>query len=54
MPTVDWVVETKLSTHDIQRVIFVIVDGDFENDVLSFGVIALVAIRFDNDDPTQV
>ena len=45
--------ESELSTRDVQRVVFILVDGDFQDDVLGFGAVALVAVRFDDDDPEQ-
>ena len=45
--------ESELSTRDVQRVVLILVDGDFQDDVLGFGAVALVAVRFDDDDPEQ-
>lgn len=53
-PWSDRIVEAELSTGDIQRVIFVLVDGDLEDGVLGFGAVALVAVRFNDNDPTQI
>ena len=52
-PWSDWIIEAELSTSDIQRVIFVLVDGDLEDGVLGFGAVALVAIGFNDNDPKQ-
>lgn len=52
-PWGDRVVESELSIRDVQRVVFILVDGDFQDDVLGFGAVALVAVRFDDDDPEQ-
>lgn len=51
-PWSDRIVEAKLSTGDIQRVVFILVDGDLENGVLRFRAVALVAVRFNDNDPT--
>lgn len=53
-PWIDRVVETELSTSDIQRVVLILVDGDLEDDVLRFRAVALMAIRFNDNDPTQI
>lgn len=53
-PCGDGVVEAELSTGDIQRVIFILVNGDLENDVLRFRAVAFVPVRFDDDDPMQI
>ena len=50
-PRGDRVVEAELSAGDVQRVVFVLVDGDPEDDVLELGAVALVAVGFNNDDP---
>lgn len=43
-----------MSTGDIQRVIFILIDGDLEDDVLRFRAVAFVPVRFDDDDPMQI
>lgn len=53
-PWSDGIVEAELSTSDIQRVIFILVDGDLEDDMLRFRAVALVAVRFNNNDPAQI
>ena len=52
-PGSDRVVEAELSSCDIQRVIFVLIDGDLEEDVLGFGAVALVAVRFNDNDASR-
>lgn len=50
-PWSDRVVEAELSAGDVQREVFVLVDGDPEDDVLELGAVALVAVGFNDDDP---
>lgn len=53
-PWSDRIVEAESSTSDVQRVIFILVDGNLEDDVLRFGAVALVAVRLNDNDPTQI
>ena len=53
-PWTDRVVEAELSSSDIQRVVFILVDGDFEDDVLRFRAVALMAVRFNDNNSTQI
>ena len=48
------IVEAKLSTGDVQRVIFILVDGDLEDDMLRFRAVAFVAVRFNDYDATYI
>lgn len=50
-PRSDRIVETELSTSNIQCVIFILIDGDLEDDVLRFRAVVLVAVQFNENDP---
>ena len=52
-PRSERIVEAELSTGNIQRIVFILVDRDFEDDMFSFRAVALVAIRFSENDPSQ-
>ena len=50
---IDGIVETELGAGDIQCIVFILVDGDFENDVLRFRAVALIAVMLNDDNAME-